>query len=96
MSEIRTSSSPLGSLAAERYAAEQLLIDAEHRIEALLDSLYGSGLWSSYECGESTIDVYGCTESPAAVDTLRRAGFSIVWEHPHPAGIFSRCACRAR
>lgn len=95
---IRTSSSPVGSLAADLFGAETALLRAEHKLEQMLDSLYGENGWQDVEWDRAlaVIDVYGCVESPAAVDALARAGFRFCVEHDHHSKCFSKCGCRVR
>lgn len=98
MPVFRTSSCPIGSLAAELFGAETALLRAEHQLEELLDSLYGAQGWQDVEWDRamSLIDVYGVTASPAAVHALARAGFRFCVEHDHESRKFSKCGCRVR
>lgn len=95
---IRTSSSPVGSLAADLFESEIALLRAEHKLEALLDSLYGQQGWQDVEWDRalSLLDVYGVVASPAAVNTLARAGFKFCVEHDHESRRFAKCGCRVR
>jgi hypothetical protein len=94
--EIVVTSSPAGSLARKLFMSERCLLDAEHELEDMLDSLYGPKGWQDYEFGDDAIDVYGVIESDAAVAALFLAGFSRVIQHAHPSREFRECACRHR
>jgi hypothetical protein len=94
--EFNFSSSPTGSLARKLFLSERCLLDAEHELEALLDSLYGAQGWQDFEFGDDTVDVFGVIESDAAIAALFLAGFSRVIQHPHRSREFRECACRPR
>ncbi len=95
---IRTSSCPVGSLAAELFGSETALLRAEYRLEELLDSLYGASGWQDWEADRAMalIDVYGVVASGAAADTFARAGFKFCVQHDHESRRFVKCACRVR
>ncbi len=85
----------IGIIAAAVVGAESALLRAERDVEDLLDALFGD--WQHFEVGpDFSIDVYGVTPSPAAIDALQRAGFVTVWLHEHPNTQFTSCACRRR
>jgi hypothetical protein len=94
--EIVVTSSPAGSLARKLFMSERCLLDAEHELEEMLDSLYGSSDWQDVEFGDDAIDVFGVVESDAAIAALFLAGFSRVIQHAHPSREFRHCACRPR
>jgi len=94
--EIVVTSSPAGSLARKLFMSERSLLDAEHELEDMLDSLYGNTGWQDWEAGDDSCDVYGVIESDAAVAALFLAGFSRVTQHAHPSREFRNCACRHR
>lgn len=91
-----TDVSAVGSLAAALFGAESALLEAERRLEDMLDSLYDE--WQDWEADyvARSIDVYGITSAPSAADALRRAGFDICYQHEHTSSEFKRCACRSR
>ncbi len=91
--EMVTSRSPVGSLAISRHASLVALLTADHMIEALLDSLFGSA-WSDFEVYQSVLDVYDAIDSEAARDALERAGFT-AFCHPHSKARFRSCSCRS-
>lgn len=83
-----------GSLAAELDEATRKQLAAKNQLEDLLDSLFQS--WLSYDAYGATLDVFGVIPSTVATATLQRAGFALIYLHPHPATDFVACECRAR
>lgn len=82
------------SLAAELHAAERAVLKAKASLEELLDSLFSG--YSTYDCHDGVLDVFGALSSDAALDALRRAGFHSTWIHHHGEDEFRACNCRAR
>jgi len=95
---IKIESTPLGTLAANLFCAQDSLLYAERQLEDLLDSLYGRSEWMDFEFDsvERAIDVYGAVESEAALDCLFRVGFARVTQHQHGPNEFKHCGCRQK
>lgn len=83
------------NLAEQLFRAEELLLDAEQRVERELNRLYG-GEWSGWNFSRAlkSIDVFEAPDT--GVDELFRLGFRTVVIHDHSGERFIRCACRHR
>jgi carbohydrate-selective porin OprB len=84
--------------ASALFGAQKLVRRAEDDLERLLVTLYGRDGWSSFdtEPKDRSLEIYGVIPSPANVQALFAAGFSIVREHDHDRKSFLRCACKGR
>jgi hypothetical protein len=94
-------------LADELFGAEAALLDAEHRVEALLDRVFcggdgavidpGFGVGYSgwnFDRGRRRIEVFAAVESREAIAALFGCGFACVVIHDHGSESFVRCACK--
>lgn len=87
----------MATLAAALFQAEQQMLELEHRVEAMLNQVFG-GEWSgwNFSRAEHLIDVFGAADSPVSVDALFDVGFTTVVIHDHSGDRFVRCSCKHR